>query len=585
MAESEFVQVDPTERRARAALLRHEASVRYATERSLDTGHRFALDALLGLIDARAALLCEWDGAAFARRVLAGADVDTDIVDERVSVVRRPLLGLDHLAEPSDEVVRIVSASARQLDVGDLLGDRADELVIAVAGPSARPPTCVIVLDGLDARSLDADLSFIVRDFTLMIMGVMIIESVDRQRRRADDRRVAAMEALVDEVDAERRRIGHEIHDDVLQSVTSIAHFLETLTANAASERDRDVLERLRGEAQNAAITLRKVVNRFEPAQHRDEQLSAQIRQLTDKVGRELDIVASVELDDGVDDLPIAQPIMRVVRQALDNIVTHADASRVDLSLTIDRDARLSVIDDGIGIEQHAPWTNGVGMRSMRNVVFDHGGRFEVRSPANGGTELVATFPMRQLPSPSTLSGDGTTVDDDIVGRAHGATLALLEQGRHVTISAVAGLAGIDRRMLLSRYPTAQELLDEAEADLVTSVLERWAAFDPIDVETSLENRIDLLLDRRFEMEVWGRPTRNRTTPVDPTLRFDTEALAAFAPELEAMTPTNRENRGHVVAWLLRTRSIRAFLGEATDPVIVRSSLRFVAMALLSNDP
>jgi signal transduction histidine kinase len=87
--------------------------------------------------------------------------------------------------------------------------------------------------------------------------------------------------------------------------------------------------------------------------------------------------------------------LFRIAQEAFTNILKHAEATSVDLTLGLDGDAIvMRISDDGKGIP--ASRLNAIGshgLASMRHRVRALGGRLDVRSPASGGTILLVRIP------------------------------------------------------------------------------------------------------------------------------------------------------------------------------------------------
>lgn len=574
----------------RAARARLDAALRFTGGASTDDGLSYTIYRMAETLGASRAFLATWSENCFVGRALVGCSAR-----ETRDFVYRPLPAMPPESAVTGEVVRIVAvddlgvAHPWLADVVD-----SDEVVLAYATWAGQHPTCVIGLSGLGP--LDDDDRLVIEDFLMMMMGAAIAEILVRQRNRADLRRGEALDTLVDELDGERRRISHQIHDGVLQSVSSIAHFLETLSGSTESEATRGVLERLRLEAQNSAITLRRIVNDFEPEQRVEESLTAQVRALAARVTDLFGLKVTVDIGAGVDDVAPTQPVLRVLRQAIDNIVTHADATTVRVAATLGaaNDLTLTIDDDGKGIENDHPWDLGVGLRSMTRVVNEYGGVLTV-GPARSetGTRLIATFRSDAAVQPSfgprvetgSDAEAGELDDEALVAAIRQVTLSLLDHNRRPTISSVAESLGLPRRSLLLRYVSADAMIADAIASLVGSIEQRWIAFGPIDPAAPLAERINTLVERRFTMEAWGRPIRHHTAMVNPTPRFDDEVFTAFRSELSLMAPAERDDTGRLVAWLLRPRTIRGMADDITvDPDVARETLRSVIEMLVSRN-
>jgi two-component system sensor histidine kinase UhpB len=87
--------------------------------------------------------------------------------------------------------------------------------------------------------------------------------------------------------------------------------------------------------------------------------------------------------------------LYRVVQESLTNIVKHANAHNVSVSLARRGSAVAAVIeDDGAGFDQRAVREDAVGLLGMRERLALLDGRLEVESRAGAGTTIVAEVPL-----------------------------------------------------------------------------------------------------------------------------------------------------------------------------------------------
>ncbi len=93
------------------------------------------------------------------------------------------------------------------------------------------------------------------------------------------------------------------------------------------------------------------------------------------------------------------EALFRIVQEALNNVVRHAGATAVAVSLEFEpTDVRVSIVDDGKGMTV-PPLGGGFGMISMRERAEEAGGRLAVISRPGAGVRVVATVPA---PAPTT---------------------------------------------------------------------------------------------------------------------------------------------------------------------------------------
>jgi signal transduction histidine kinase len=102
--------------------------------------------------------------------------------------------------------------------------------------------------------------------------------------------------------------------------------------------------------------------------------------------------------------LTAKQELYRIAQEALQNVVKHAHASRVDLALRQTCDALvLEIGDDGVGFDPLDSYPGHLGLRSMRERVERLGGALKIESAQQQGTRLVAQVPCE------TPAGDDRT--------------------------------------------------------------------------------------------------------------------------------------------------------------------------------
>lgn len=198
----------------------------------------------------------------------------------------------------------------------------------------------------------------------------------------------------------ERNRLARELHDSVTQQLFSM-----TLTAQAARahleknpQRAAQQLERLQETATAALAEMRALIFQLRPPALRDQGLVAALQQHAAMLAHreslriELNVTGDERMARGIE-----QPLYRIVQEALNNVIKHAQADQVSVGLEfgVDR-VRLRVRDDGQGFDPDAPPSPSgrhLGVISMRERAAEIGGTMEILSSIGGGTEVVVTVP------------------------------------------------------------------------------------------------------------------------------------------------------------------------------------------------
>jgi signal transduction histidine kinase len=95
--------------------------------------------------------------------------------------------------------------------------------------------------------------------------------------------------------------------------------------------------------------------------------------------------------------LPVAVEgmLFRIAQEALRNVMAHAQASTVTVTVASDaRVATVAVVDDGRGFDPAAVGEQSFGLRLLGDLLRDVGGSLAVESEPGGGTTVTAEVPL-----------------------------------------------------------------------------------------------------------------------------------------------------------------------------------------------
>ncbi len=204
-------------------------------------------------------------------------------------------------------------------------------------------------------------------------------------------------------LEAERRRISRDLHDEPLQKLVLLQRALRS--AAPGPYRSRDALLQL---VDTAAADLREICERLRPPVLDDLGLEAALRWLVDETSRAAPFQVTLTIDGTPDrqrpDADVETNVYRAAQEALNNVLRHAHAARVRVRLTRAADAiRLSVWDDGHGFSV-APdvaaysATGHLGLAGLHERFARMGGAVRVRSTPGGPTSVTVETP-RRLPA------------------------------------------------------------------------------------------------------------------------------------------------------------------------------------------
>ena len=201
-------------------------------------------------------------------------------------------------------------------------------------------------------------------------------------KARAELRELSAR--LVEAQERERKALSRELHDTVGQSLS--AALLEL--RNGQVESARHLVENAVGMARNMALLLR-------PSMLDDLGLLPAVewhaREVWKRTGLTVNVAATGDLEDLSEQHTIC--VYRVVQEALHNVVQHAAAKTVRISLERQPDSvRVTIQDDGRGFDTSRQ--KGLGLLGVHERVENLNGKAVVRSEPGRGTTVDVQLPL-----------------------------------------------------------------------------------------------------------------------------------------------------------------------------------------------
>jgi len=202
-------------------------------------------------------------------------------------------------------------------------------------------------------------------------------------------------------VEQERHRLARELHDSVTQSLYSIGLAAQTslklLDQPNSQARLRDPLEHILKLSRAALAEMREQLHDLYPTALSEAGL---VQVLADHC-RILKRQYALPLEFQADEEPPLSMVQRkalyyIAREALWNVVKHADATQVEVRLRMaEGQVVLSVTDDGVGFDPLTAARKGtIGLRSMEERTKLLGGVFRLQSKPGGGTRVTAQIPV-----------------------------------------------------------------------------------------------------------------------------------------------------------------------------------------------
>jgi two-component system NarL family sensor kinase len=326
--------------------------------------------------------------------------------DDRALIGRRFELGSDELAALDSGRT---SAEVTELDAAENEEERQFGKLLQVYQGIATPEGTRLLFETYQPYSVITVASRRMWETTLPVLlaGLALLYLVQaplayqmaRRLRRSQDEREGLLLGTLAASDRERATIAADLHDGVVQGITGASF---TLTAGAERTRTADpaaarLMESAAGDLRRWVRELRSLVVTITPPALHAQGLGPSLTDLAATL-EVRGLTTTVDVDDaqGLDQTTEAL-LYRAAQEGIRNVVRHADATHVDLSVTRhDGEVILRLCDDGRGLGaqyEDARSRGHVGLELLRQLVSAQGGELTIRDAEPQGTELVVTLP------------------------------------------------------------------------------------------------------------------------------------------------------------------------------------------------
>ena len=272
-------------------------------------------------------------------------------------------------------------------------------------------------------RGRDLEFEFTYRDKTYLVRALPLSErpaagasamalALDVTARDAAQREVAESRARLERLsrllltaqENERRRIAREVHDELGQALTAVKIGLATSLQRALRRGSLDSERHVRTAAatvDQAIESVQRIILALRPGVLDNLGPIAAIEHAVQQFSERSGIAVSLELPPEPLrlDPDHATALYRTVQEALTNVMRHANARAVSVSLRLDGDhLLLRIADDGRGIgDDELRNPRSMGILGMRERAAACGGRLELSRPPGGGTVVSMTMPSHPV--------------------------------------------------------------------------------------------------------------------------------------------------------------------------------------------
>ena len=230
-------------------------------------------------------------------------------------------------------------------------------------------------------------------------------ESLAAERQLEENRQLTAL--IQSHIEDERRSLARELHDELGQYVTAIKTFAVAIANKTKNDSSHVSLPDISSYAQTIVAAanhiydgMHNIIRQLRPGSLDNLGLSETLRDAVNHVQKQypsinINLHLLGQLEGLGESLNIN--IYRIVQEAINNAIKHAEAQTINVSLETTKTGalQLSIKDDGKGMDVNAvDQTNHFGLLGMRERVQGFHGSFNIDAESGQGTSIYINIPQ-----------------------------------------------------------------------------------------------------------------------------------------------------------------------------------------------
>ena len=214
----------------------------------------------------------------------------------------------------------------------------------------------------------------------------LIEEKLERQKEIS--------ETVMRVQEKERTRIGHELHDNVNQILSTTKLFVDMLTP--AGKEEKEIKKKSLEYIMMAIDEIRKLSKELVVPQLHEKGLVASINTIIEDIHLSTNIKIKFTYDYENDLLSPGKKVtlFRIIQEQLKNILKHSKATRVDIYLQCkEKDVQLSIKDNGAGFDTKQTH-RGIGLSNIYERTRFYNGTVDIQTAMKKGCLMTITMPF-----------------------------------------------------------------------------------------------------------------------------------------------------------------------------------------------
>ncbi|HKI44002.1 MAG TPA: tetratricopeptide repeat protein [Balneolales bacterium] len=215
------------------------------------------------------------------------------------------------------------------------------------------------------------------------------------------EREVIHLKAIMQGKDEERRRISAEMHDDIGSALTTIMYLCDNLKGNGVPNAAgwNCTMDKITATSGKVVDKMNEIIWSMNKEYDTLDDLITYIRHNVVELLEDHDIDCHFNVPEQVPSTTLGgekrRNVYLVVKEAVHNVVKHAEATEVFVDFAIGDELCIHIRDNGRGIDMNNRNRFSNGLKNMQRRMEAIGGKFSIRSEK--GTAVNISLPLDKV--------------------------------------------------------------------------------------------------------------------------------------------------------------------------------------------
>lgn len=228
--------------------------------------------------------------------------------------------------------------------------------------------------------------------FLLILIATIIIAIYFYFRWRKQAELLNQQNTIRQTEENERMRIAKDIHDELGSGLTKIKFLSEILEMKTKDHQQiKETLQSITGTSHQLIDNMRDMIWNMNPMNSTLDNLIARVREFSTEYLDDFPVEVTYDFPENIPsekiNIKISRNILMIVKESLQNIVKHANATKISVRIEILPVFKLVITENGIGFNLNEK-TSGNGLRNMIERSKDIGATLKMSSKSGEGSIL-----------------------------------------------------------------------------------------------------------------------------------------------------------------------------------------------------